>query len=37
MINPETVKTFISRILTKLALRDHVQAVVHAYRQGLVS
>lgn len=37
VINPETVKTFVSRILTKLALRDHVQAVVHAYRQGLVS
>ncbi|XVV15632.1 response regulator [Actinoplanes sp. CA-131856] len=37
MIGPETVKTYVSRILTKLALRDRVQAVVYAYRTGLVS
>lgn len=37
MISPETVKTFVSRILTKLDLRDRVQAVVYAYRQGLVT
>ncbi|MFF2468197.1 response regulator [Streptomyces mirabilis] len=36
-ITPETVKTYVSRILAKLAVRDRVQAVVLAYRVGLAS
>jgi DNA-binding NarL/FixJ family response regulator len=37
VISPETVKTYVSRIFTKLDLRDRVQAVIFAYRAGLVS
>jgi DNA-binding NarL/FixJ family response regulator len=37
VISQETVKTYVSRILTKLDLRDRVQAVVYAFRRGLVT
>lgn len=37
VISHETVKTYVSRILTKLDVRDRVQAVVLAHRAGLVA
>ncbi|PJI86603.1 response regulator [Luteimicrobium subarcticum] len=37
VISTETVKTYVSRILTKLDLRDRVQAVVLAHRSGLAN
>ncbi|MET8136948.1 response regulator transcription factor [Streptomyces sp. NPDC005251] len=36
-LSPTTVKTHVGRILSKLDLRDRVQAVVLAYESGLIS
>jgi DNA-binding NarL/FixJ family response regulator len=36
-IGAATVKTHVSSVLTKLALRDRAQAVVFAYESGLVT
>ncbi len=36
MVTEETIKTHVSRVLSKLGLRDRTQAVVTAYESGLI-
>lgn len=37
MVSIQTVKTHVSRVLDKLALRERVQAVILAYEAGLIT
>ena len=36
VLSPTTVKTHVGNVLTKLGVRDRVQAVIAAYEYGLV-
>jgi DNA-binding NarL/FixJ family response regulator len=36
VVGPATVKTHVGRVLTKLGLRDRVEAVIWAYEAGVV-
>ncbi len=37
VVSPETVKTHVGNVLTKLGARDRTQAVIAAYESGFVS
>ena len=37
IVGETTVKTHVARILSKLGVRDRVQAVVIAYESGMIS
>ena len=36
ILGEATIKTYVSNVLSKLKLRDRIQAVVFAYENGLV-